>query len=389
VTARSFRQGAALSYVIAVLALAAGGVVAWLGWSRASEQFFYSYLVAWLYWAGLSLGSVALLLLHNLTGGKWGDAIRPILRAAAGVLPIMAFLFLPVVWQPGRIFEWADPYHVEHDSALQHKHAYLNVGFFQIRAGIYFALWLLLLVLLAWQARVAPAPETPADRRFRRLSGQGLALHGIAVTFASVDWMMSLEPHWFSTIYGVIVFGSQGLLALAFAIFMATVNARCRATLSEKESDALHDLGKLMLGFVMFWAYVEFSQYLLIWYGNLPEEVVWYLKRFESPWQVVALALVFLHFVLPFLLLLSRHWKRDPARLGAVALVIVVMDWVSILWMIEPAVERGRPSYVPWLDLGLTALIGGLWWIAFTMALPRFGWPPPSSPARTEEARHG
>jgi hypothetical protein len=369
------RQGVARSIVIAILALAAGVIVAWLGWTRAPEQFFYSYLVAWLYWTGLSLGSLALLLLHNLTGGKWGDAIRPILRAAASALPLMAILFLPIVSEPGRIYEWADPYHVEHDAALQHKQAYLNVGFFQVRAGVYFALWLLLLVLVAWQARVAPAPETLADRRFRRLSGQGLALHGLAVTFASVDWMMSLEPHWFSTIYGVIVVGSQGLLALALASFLATGVARRQATLSSNDIDALHDLGKLMLGFVMFWAYVEFSQYLLIWYGNLPEEVVWYLKRFESPWHVVALALVFLHFVLPFVLLLSRHWKRDPVKLGAVALMIVIMEWVSILWMIEPAIEHGRPAYVPWLDLGLTSLIGGLWWIVFAIALPRFGRP--------------
>jgi hypothetical protein len=389
VTASNSRQGAALSLVIAISALAAGGVMAWLGWSRAPEQFLYSYLVAWQYWAGLSLGSLALLLLHNLTGGKWGDAIRPILRAAAGALPLVAVLFLPIVLQPERIYEWADPYHVEHDSALEHKRAYLNVGFFQIRAAIYFALWLLLLILLTWQARVGPAPETPADRRFRRFSGQGLALHGLAVTFASVDWMMSLEPHWFSMIYGVIVFGSQGLLALAFAILVAAAVAKRKARLSANEIDSLHDLGKLMLGFVMFWAYVEFSQYLLIWYGNLPEEVVWYLKRFESPWHVVALALVVLHFVLPFVLLLSRGWKRDPAKLGAVALMVVVMDWVSILWMIEPAVEHGRPSYVPWLDLGLTAAIGGLWWIAFRMALPRFGGTSPLTPVQAEEARHG
>jgi hypothetical protein len=357
--------------VIAILALAVGGVVAWLGWSRAPEQFFYSYLVAWLYWAGLSLGSLALLLLHNLTGGKWGDAIRPILRAAAGGLPLMAILFLPIVLQPQRLYEWADPYHVEHDPILKHKQPYLNVQFFQIRTGIYFTLWLLLLVLLAWQARVAPPPETPAERRFRRLSGQGLGLHGIAVTFASIDWMMSLEPHWFSTIYGVIVFGSQGLLALAFAIVVASITARRAPQLGDHDIDSLHDLGKLLLGFVMFWAYVEFSQFLIIWYGNLPEEVVWYLKRFENPWYAVALALVFLHFALPFVLLLSRHWKRDPAKLGAVALMVVVMDWVSVLWMIEPAVEHGRPSYVPWLDLGLTALIGGLWWIVFSLALPR------------------
>jgi len=369
-TAAARRNGAALSMVVAVLVIAAGGAVGWLGWTRAREQFYYSYLVAWLYWTGLSLGSLSLILLHNLTGGKWGDAIRPLLRAAAGVLPIMALLFLPIALEPVRLYQWADPSHVAQDPILQHKQRYLNVDFFQIRAAIYFAIWLMLLALLAWQARTAPLPETRAERRFRRLSGQGVALHGLAVTFAAIDWMMSLEPHWFSTIYGVIVFGSQGLAALALAIVLATMNTRRAAGLAPAEIDAQHDQGKLLLGFIMFWAYIQFSQFFIIWYGNLPEEVVWYLKRFEGAWGATALALALLHFVLPFVLLLSRPWKRSPAKLGAVALLVLVMHWVATVWYIEPAVERGHDAFIPWLDLGLTAAIGGVWWLCFTLLLP-------------------
>jgi hypothetical protein len=357
--------------LIALVAIIAGGVVGWMGWRRAPEQFYYSYLVAWLYWAGISLGSLSLVLLHNLTGGKWGELIRPILRAAAGVLPLMALLFLPIVLQPEKLYEWAIPSHVEHDEILQHKARYLNVEFFQIRAAIYFAIWLALLALLSWQVRVSPFPETAADRRFRRFSGQGLALHGIAITFASIDWIMSLEPHWFSTIYGVIWFGSWGLAALAFASLVAASTARQMAVLEEYHVDSLHDNGKLLLGFTMFWAYVSFSQFFIIWYGNLPEEVVWYLKRIEGPWQWVALTIAFLHFILPFVLLLSREWKRDPARLAAVALILLVAEWITVVWQVEPAVAHGRPSFVPWLDLGLTAAIGGLWWFIFVIILPR------------------
>ena len=385
-TSERSRQGAALPLMIALVAIAAGAVVGWIGWTRAPEQFFYSYLVAWLYWAGISIGSISLLLLHNLTGGKWGDLIRPILRTAAAVLPLMALLFLPIVLQPQRIYEWANASAVERDPILQHKQPYLNVEFFQIRAGIYFALWFALLALLRWQTRVAPLPDTVADRRFRRLSGQGLALHGLAVTFASIDWVMSLEPHWFSTIFGVIWFGAWGLNALAFAIVVATAVARRTPVLEPYHVDSLHDLGKLLLGFTMLWAYVSFSQYFIIWYGNLPEEVVYYIKRFETPWQWVALAIVLLHFVLPFALLLSREWKRSPAKLGAVALVLLVAEWIAVMWQIAPAVEHGRPSFVPWLDLGLTAAIGGLWWLAFMLLLPRMA--PPIS-AGSGEVHHG
>jgi hypothetical protein len=386
VTSRRSRQGAALPLVIALVAIAAGGAVGWFGWTRAPEQFFFSYLVAWLYWAGLSIGSISLLLLHNLTGGKWGDLIRPILRAAAAALPLMALLFLPIVLQPERLYEWANPSAVEHDPILQHKAPYLNVGFFQIRAAIYFALWFALLALLRRQARVAPLPDTIADRRFRRLSGQGLALFGLAVTFASIDWVMSLEPHWFSTIFGVIWFGAWGLNALAFAIVVAAAVARQTPVLEPYHVDSLHDLGKLLLGFTMFWAYVAFSQYFIIWYGNLPEEVVYYIKRFVTPWQWVALAIVLLHFALPFALLLSREWKRNPAKLGAVALVLLVAEWISVLWQVAPAVEHGRPSFVPWLDLGLTAAMGGLWWLAFMLMLPRMS---PPITVGSGEVHHG
>jgi hypothetical protein len=375
------------SWLIALVAIVAGGAVAWLGWARAPEQFFYSYLVAWVFWTCLSAGSLGLVLLHNLTGGRWGYAIRPIARAAAGVLPLMALLFVPIALNAKRLYEWADPYLVENDPALQHKASYLNVDSFQLRAAIYFAFWFALLLLLAWQNRAAPPPDSAADRRFRRLSGQGLVLHGIAVTFASIDWLMSLEPHWYSSMYGVIIFTSQGLIGLAFAIVIRTVVDRRGEWLSEPEANVLHDLGKLLLSFVMFWAYVAFSQFLLIWYGNLPEEVTWYVTRIEGQWAPVALALVAFHFAVPFILLLSKKWKRDPLRLGSISLLVIAMDWVYLLWMVEPAAVYGRLSYVPWLDLGLTAAVGGLWWIMFLFMLP------PLAAMRMEplpaEERHG
>jgi hypothetical protein len=358
VTAANLHHGRVRAPIAAVLATFAGAAVAAAGWRIAPQQWFYSYLVAWLYWAGIALGGISLLLLHNLTGGAWGEAIRPALRAAAATLPFVALLFMPIALKVEEIYPWADSYEAEQDPVVRHKQAYLNVDAFRVRAGIYFAVWFAMLILLAWQARSRPAEDTRAGRRLRRLSGQGLALHGLAVTFASIDWMMSLEPHWFSTTYGVVVFASQGLTAFALAIVVSSAGP-LRADV-ESAKDALHDLGKLLLGFLMFWAYVSFSQFLIIWYGNLPEEIVWYTRRWEGGWRYATLALVLLHFVVPFVLLLSRELKRNPRSLGAVALLLAAMNWLETAWMIEPAVSSGA-ARLPWIDLGLTAAIGGVW----------------------------
>lgn len=355
---------------IAAAVLLAGLAVGAYGWTQHRDLWWPAYLVAWLFWTGISLGSLSLVLLHNLTGGAWGDAVRPLLRAAASALPLMGALFLPIALAPEHVYHWAEPGAAEHDSILAHKAPYLNVEAFQIRAAVYFTLWFALLALLAWQARTAASDDSRAARRFSRLSGQGLALHGLAVTFASIDWMMSLEPHWFSTIYGVMIFGGQGLAALALVIAIYAAGPCCAPASRAVDVDALHDLGKLLLGFVMLWAYLSFSQFFIIWNGNLPEEVTWYLKRIAGAWAWWAVALALLHFAAPFVLLLGRQLKRTPAQLGAVATLIVVMHWVETVWLVQPAVQRDPSvTYWPWLDLALTAAIGGGWWIAFSLLL--------------------
>lgn len=358
---------------VAVAALVVGGGLAALGWFRAAHAWMYAYLVGWLYWTGLSLGSLSLLLLHNLTGGDWGDAVRSRLRAAVAALPLMALLSLPIALLPEKLYEWADSSHVAQDEILQRKTPYLNVPFFQVRVAIYFAIWLGLWLMLTWQARQRPAEGSPADRRFRLFSGQGFALHGLAVTFASVDWMMSLEPHWFSTIYGVIVFSSTGLAAHALGIVGLTGAWPREYWTAEGSLKALHDLGKLLFAFLLFWAYVSFSQYFIIWHGNLPEEVVWYVHRLNGRWLVIAWMLVLLHFVLPFMLLLSRGWKRNASKLRGVALLILAMHWMELVWLVEPAAEHHGATPRLWLDAGLTLAIGGAWWLVRAAALGRQG----------------
>ena len=355
------------------LALAVAALGGFAGW-YADEQFFRSYLVAWLYWLAISLGSLMLLLLHNLTGGSWGWRVRHILVAASSTLPLVGILFLPIALGLVHLYEWADEAHVIGDPILEHKAAYLNPTWFFIRAGAYWLIWLAMLLFVRWTSRRVYPYDTNAARRIRVASGLGLALSGLAITFASFDLGMSLEPHWFSTIYGVIFFVGQGLAALSFAIVaLVYLDPAESAALSTFAND-LHDLGKLFLAFTLFWAYVSFSQFLIIWYGNLPEEVIWYNRRFEHGWQWLAVAIAVLHFIVPFLVLLGRGIKRMAKPLAAVALWMLVMRWLDTVWQIEPAFER-EGVFVPWLDLALTAAIGGLWllyctWLLTPVALP-------------------
>lgn len=361
--------------VIALTAIVGGGFAAY-GWTAAPEQWYRSYLVAWLYWMSIAIGSLVLLLLHNLTGGAWGDAIRPVLQAAAGTIPLVALLFMPIALGLDRIYPWAVPDNLLHDEVLRRKQAYLNPQFFMVRAGVYFALWIVLWSLTIWQTRHEVPAEGDTARRIGLLSGQGLVLHTFAITFAAIDWGMSLEPHWFSSIYGVLFAITQGLAALAFAIVIVTAGPRWKLLSQTTLPDQLHDLGKLLLMFVMMWAYMQFVQFLIIWYANVPEEVTWYLHRTRHGWQWVAIALALLQFVVPFFLLLGRQTKRNGIMLAGIAGWLLLMQWIGTVWLVEPAFHSQR-LVMPWLDLALTATIGGLWcgmflWQVRTLNARRF-----------------
>lgn len=373
----------ALVAVAGIAVLAAGW---FLGWFYI-EQFYRSYLVAWLYWLAISLGSLMLLLLHNLTGGAWGWVSRHILVAAASTLPLVAVLFLPIAFGLLHIYEWANEAHMASDPILAHKARYLNPWWFFLRAGVYWLIWLGLLFFVRVTSRRVYVYETDAARRMRVASGLGLALSGLAITFASFDWGMSLEPHWYSTIYGVIFFVGQGLAALALTIVALVYWPPPENAVLTAGPDDLHDLGKLLLAFTMFWAYVSFSQFLIIWYGNLPEEVVWYQRRFVHGWQWVAVAIAVFHFIMPFLVLLGRGIKRQARPLATVALWILAMRWLDTLWQIEPAFERDY-VFVPWLDLALTAAIGGVWLLYFTMLITPVAVPVGSPPQEEEALAH-
>jgi hypothetical protein len=346
------------------LALCITGALVW------PHQFFVSYLVAFLFWIGIALGCLGITMLHHLTGGSWGLPVRRPMEAGAMTLLPLAVLFLPLALNLSVLYPWARPEDVRLDEDLYHKTAYLNVSFFIARAVAYFAIWIMFALLLGrWsQAQDKTTDPTPSYR-LQQLSGPGLVLLFLTGTFAAIDWAMSLEPKWASTIYGTMLVVGEALSTLAFMIAVAIMLATDRPMSEIATPARLHDLGNLLLAFVMLWAYMAFSQFLIIWSGNLAEEIPWYIRRTHGGWQWVALFLIGFHFFLPFFVLLFRESKRQSRLLFQVAWLVIVMHLVDLVWLIIPASADATSPRIPWGDLLLilaaVAGIGGIWVATF------------------------
>jgi hypothetical protein len=352
--------------------LMAGGtaaVVSLVGLILDPTQFLQSYLMAYMWALGATLGCLALGMVHQLSGGAWGVVIRRPIGAATRVLPVMTVLFLPIALGMSRLYTWTDAAALVGDEALQHKHVYLNTPFFLVRAAVYFLVWNSLSYFLnAWSLEQDRTGDDRLARRMEMLSAAGLVAYGLTITFASFDWLMSLEPHWFSTIYGVLIMGGQGLTALALLIAVIVWLGR-RPPLDRIVVPAhLNDLGNLMLAFVMLWAYFSFSQYLIIWSGNLPQEIAWYQHRLQTGWRFVGMTLMLFHFAVPFVLLLSRTVKRQADLIVKVAASILVLRLVDLFWLISPEFHRNG-IVVSWLDVVLPVALGGIWLGCFVRQL--------------------
>ncbi|HYV24894.1 MAG TPA: hypothetical protein VE969_06620 [Pyrinomonadaceae bacterium] len=334
-------------------------------------QFFHSYLVGFIFWTGITLGSLALLMLQHLTGGVWGLVIRRALEAATRTLPLILILFIPIIVGLKLIYPWTNSAWMNSVESLRQKASYLNPGFFIIRAAIYFAFWSVCTWALNW---FSLQQDRTARKRYRRrmqmVSGPGLAFLIISITFASVDWVMSLEPGWFSTIFGLIFVAAWSLSALSFAILTMSWLSRRAPMDKVVQPRHFHDWGNLLLALVMLWTYFAFSQYLLIWSGNLPEETAWYVARKHGGWGVIALAIVILQFAFPFLTLLSRAAKKSSERLATLALFILIMRVVDVIWLIEPAYNAER-FHLSWMDVVAPIAMGGLWISVFTWQLQK------------------
>jgi hypothetical protein len=329
------------------------------------DRFYSAYLLGFMLWVGLSLGCLALLMLVHMTGGDWGQAVRRILEAGTRTLPIMAVFFVPVVLGLRQLYTWARPEDIARSKHLQEiTRTYLNPTWFVIRAVVYFAIWILLSWLLnKWSAEQDNPPAKDTGRRFRVLSGPGLVLYAFTLAFASIDWVMSLNPAWISTIYGLLFLAGECLSAVCFVVAVVAILHRHRPVAEFMKPGYVHDYGNLMLTFIMVWAYFSFSQWLIIWAGNLPEEISWYLRRLHGGWQVIGLLLALFHFAVPFAFLLSRPLKRNVAKLVYLAAFLMIMRYIDMFWYIEPTFhERFALS---WLDVVVPIAIGGFWLALF------------------------
>jgi len=333
------------------------------------DVFIRGYLVSYMAWLGVTLGSMAILMLRHMTGGGWGMVIRRIMGAAMRCIWLMGALFLPIGFMMPRLYMWARPLDQIQDKHLrehleQITQTYLTPSGFWIRAAIYFAIWFFLIYFLTkWSAEQDQPPVRDTSAKFKVLAGPGLILYGFTISFAAIDWVMSIDPSWISTIYGLLFLAGQGLSAMCFAVVIERMLFRYKPMSELLKPDFVHDHGKLMLTFIMVWAYFSFSQWLIIWAGNLPEEITWYMKRLHGGWGGVGLFLVIFHFAVPFILLLSRPFKRDVTRLVWLAVWLMLMRWLDILWHIEP--QFSSTFTITWADVAIPIAMGGLWMAFF------------------------
>lgn len=341
-----------------------------------ATRFYQSYLFAYLFWSELTLGSMALLMIFYLTGGNWGKATSSILQASTRNITLIMFLFVPILFGLGRLYPWSDPAIMGLDSKLIHKRVYLNPTAFSFRALFYFLMWDLLSYYLIY--RIYQRRDV-----LKKVSAGGLVFFGFSITFAAVDWQMSLEPDWYSTVYGVVFAVGQCLGAWAFTILVLAISMAISRAGSgagsgsgskrvEPDRKTLLDIGNILLTLVILWAYLSFMQYLIIWSGDLPEEVLWINHRMQHGWQGLAIVLILFQFFAPFSALLFRDVKSRLSWMSFLCLGILLIRILDRFWYIQPAFFPDGIS-VSWLDLSLLVGIGGLWlWSFFTKIIKEF-----------------
>ena len=357
-----------ISLGVGLLGLA--GCVA--GWIFAPADFFVAYLFGHLFFLGLSLGSLALLMIHHLTSGYWGYSARRFFESAVANLLLLAVLFVPIFFGLQQLYPWKNPAIVAADEILHSRQYYLNAPGYIIRSAVVFAIWIVITrFLLKWSAEQEATMSVEPTRKMRTLSGPGLVIYPITMTFAAIDWLMSLEKDWYSTMFAVMICIGQMLSALAFVILLLVTAAGSRqlGPIISKE-DTFHKIGNLLLAFTMLWAYLEFGQLLITWSGNLPHEISWYLNRVADGWRWVCVFLFLFNFFIPFFLLLMRPVKRRPEVLGAVAGCILIAHIVDVWWTIAPSLHPEH-FYVSWWAIPAFLGIGGIWSAAFLRNMER------------------
>jgi hypothetical protein len=350
-------------------------------------DFFHSYLMSFLFFFGLTIGSMAIVMLQYLTAGAWGVMIRRTLESASRTLPLCALLFIPIALGTSQLYDWAHPDLVRKEYALAHRHPYMSPEWFIARAVGYFAIWgILTFFLNRWSKE--QDEKGGFEKRLAAISAPGLILYVFTLTFASVDWAESLDTDWSSTIWGFVFVAQQALSVFAFAIICMALLSKREPLASAFKKSHLHDLGKLLLTCVMLWAYFSFSQLLIVWAGNLTDEIPWYLRRLATSWGWVGVALIVVEFIIPFLLLLSQPLKRNVVALCSVVGIIIVMRWVDLAWIVWPPYYQ-KGFRITWLMFCVPLAMGCLWVAAFIWNLRHRPLLPINAPNLERALHHG
>jgi hypothetical protein len=383
------------AWMIAFAVGGAGLLAGLAGYFSNHKLFFFAYLVAYLFWLAIAMGGMFSVLIHHLVGADWSIVMRRIPETLMYSIPILAVLFIPIALGIHSLYEWSHPEVVAADKILQHKSVWLNEGFFLIRAVIYFSIWFGIAYLLYTNStKQDDDPKNEAyNKRMETISAPGMILFALSVTFAAFDWIMSLDPHFFSTIFGVYFFAGSWWSCLAF-VLLATRYIRNHSALGDVMNvEHYHDIAKLMTGFTVFWTYIGFSQFMLIWYANIPEETIWYKHRWEGAWVPFSLFLFFGHFVLPFLTLVFRSVKRSMTIMPFVACWFLVMEFIDMYWLVMPCYTLGETGDAAhhlnfsWMHIALWLGIGGIFVGTFFWQLTRKAVVPVGDP-RLEASIH-
>jgi hypothetical protein len=366
-----------------------GVVLALIGFFMSGvDRFYQAYLVAYTFWMGVILGSMALLMVQHLSGGVWGLVLRRPFEAAVRTLPFMTVLFLPIFLGMHSLYEWSHEGIAETDPIIAAKALYLNTPFFVVRQVIYFAIWNLIGFLLTkWSQEHDRTGDPALLGKLATISGAGLVIYFLTVTFAMVDWTMSVNPHWFSTIWGMLYIGGQGLSAFAFGIVVLVMLARVAPLNRVLTSHHFHDLGKLLFAFLMLWAYLQFSQFLIIWSANIPEEIPHYLNRWENSWKYLSIFIVVGHFMVPYALLLSRDLKRNYRKLQIIAAWILFARIADYWWHVAPELHKDGLT-ISLLDVALPLVLGGIFISLFVAQLGGRSLLPVNDPALDKALHH-
>ncbi len=344
-------------------------LISFIGYFMDSKQFFFSYLVAYTFWVSIGLGALFFVMLGHLTGAVWSLSLRRVSETVMIVLPYLAILFIPLLFGLHDLYKWTHQDKLLEDVLLAKKSGYLNSAFFVIRTVAYFAIWYFLArKLYKTSVEQDNNPKAEQIKTMRKISAGGMVLYALTVSFAAFDWLMSLDAHWYSTIFGLYFFAGGFLAALAFIVIFVYLLRGQDVLKNQITVEHYHDMAKLIFGFTIFWGYMAFSQYFLIWYANIPEETIFYLYRWEGSWKVFSLALVFGNFLFPFVALMTRAAKRNLKFLIFVSIWILVTHWIDLYWLALPNLHH-HGIHLSWVDLSLFVGIGaiflGLMWMHF------------------------